>query len=83
MLIGFVQGYEELKWGITSKLNPLCNGPYGTLLWTVNDCMGLGLGGRAIEFKIETSKYRQAQAVRTQGFTEAHSILPIFGTVGR
>ena len=26
MLIGFVQGYEELKWGI-SKLNPLCNGP--------------------------------------------------------
>ena len=26
MLIGFVQGYEELKWGI-SKPNPLCNGP--------------------------------------------------------
>ena len=26
MLIGFVQGYAELKWGI-SKLNPLCNGP--------------------------------------------------------
>ena len=26
MLIGFVQGYEELKWG-TSKLNPLYNGP--------------------------------------------------------
>ena len=26
MVIGFVQGYEELKWGI-SKLNPLCNGP--------------------------------------------------------
>ena len=26
MMIGFVQGYEELKWGI-SKLNPLCNGP--------------------------------------------------------
>ena len=26
MLIGFVQGYEELKWGI-SKLNPLYNGP--------------------------------------------------------
>ena len=26
MLIGVVQGYEELKWGI-SKLNPLCNGP--------------------------------------------------------
>ena len=26
MLIGFVQGYEELKWGI-SKLNPSCNGP--------------------------------------------------------
>ena len=26
MLIVFVQGYEELKWGI-SKLNPLCNGP--------------------------------------------------------
>ena len=26
MLIGFVQGYEQLKWGI-SKLNPLCNGP--------------------------------------------------------
>ena len=26
MLIGFMQGYEELKWGI-SKLNPLCNGP--------------------------------------------------------
>ena len=30
MLIGFVQGYEELKWGI-SKLNPLCNGPFGQL----------------------------------------------------
>ena len=29
MLIGFVQGYEELKWGI-SKLNPLCNGPLET-----------------------------------------------------
>ena len=29
MLIGFVQGYEELKWGI-SKLNPLCNGPLST-----------------------------------------------------
>ena len=28
MVIGFVQGYEELKWGI-SKLNPLCNGPKG------------------------------------------------------
>ena len=28
MVIGFVQGYEELKWGI-SKLNPLCNGPLG------------------------------------------------------
>ena len=28
MLIGFVQWYEELKWG-TSKLNPLCNGPLG------------------------------------------------------
>ena len=26
MLMGFVQGYEELKWGI-GKLNPLCNGP--------------------------------------------------------
>ena len=26
MLIGFVQGYEELKCGIR-KLNPLCNGP--------------------------------------------------------
>ena len=26
MLIGFVQGYEELKWGM-NKLNPLCNGP--------------------------------------------------------
>ena len=24
MLIGFVQGYEDLKWRI-SKLNPLCN----------------------------------------------------------
>ena len=33
MLIGFVQGYEELKWGI-SKLNPLCNGP---LLAQIND----------------------------------------------
>ena len=32
MLIGFVQGYEELKWGI-SKLNPLCNGPRVELLW--------------------------------------------------
>ena len=31
MLIGFVQGYEELKWGI-SKLNPLCNGPIKMLL---------------------------------------------------
>ena len=31
MLIGFVQGYEELKWGI-SKLNPLCNGPLVTLM---------------------------------------------------
>ena len=30
MLIGFVQGYEELKWGI-SKLNPLCNGPLMSL----------------------------------------------------
>ena len=26
MLVGFVQGYEELNLGI-SKLNPLCNGP--------------------------------------------------------
>ena len=25
--IDFVQGYGELKWGI-SKLNPVCNGPY-------------------------------------------------------
>ena len=31
MLIGFVQGYEELKWGI-SKLNPLCNGPLETFM---------------------------------------------------
>ena len=31
MLIGFVQGYEELKWGI-SKINPLCNGPH-KILW--------------------------------------------------
>ena len=31
MLIGFVQGYEELKWGIR-KLNPLCNGPIETIL---------------------------------------------------
>ena len=31
MLIGFVQGYEELKWGI-SKINPLCNGPLAILL---------------------------------------------------
>ena len=31
MLIGFVQGYEELKWGI-SKLNPLCNGPLVNLI---------------------------------------------------
>ena len=31
MVIGFVQGYEELKWGI-SKLNPLCNGPLGSFL---------------------------------------------------
>ena len=30
MVIGFVQGYEELKWGI-SKLNPLCNGPLGRI----------------------------------------------------
>ena len=35
MLIGFVQGYEELKWGI-SKLNPLCNGPQGTLFHGVS-----------------------------------------------
>ena len=31
MVIGFVQGYEELKWRI-SKLNPLCNGPLTRLL---------------------------------------------------
>ena len=30
MLIGFVQGHEELKWGIR-KLNPLCNGPLAPL----------------------------------------------------
>ena len=31
MVIGFVQGYEELKWGI-SKLNPLCNGIHLTFV---------------------------------------------------
>ena len=30
MLIGFVQGYEELKWGI-SNLNPSRNGPLGVM----------------------------------------------------
>ena len=35
MVIGFVQGYEELKWGI-SKLNPLCNGPLEVNIVFVN-----------------------------------------------
>ena len=39
MLIGFVQGYEELKWGI-SKLNPLCNGPLRAILSDRTDLAG-------------------------------------------
>ena len=41
MVIGFVQVYEELRWGI-SKLNPLCNGPLPTLRTCMKNTTGNG-----------------------------------------
>ena len=41
MLIGFVQGYEELKWRI-SKLNPLCNGPMALIQYCLSISSALG-----------------------------------------
>ena len=60
MLIGFVQGYEELKWGI-SKLNPLCNGPNMLL----SKIQTLGASGRMLQWFF--SYLNRTQCVRHNG----------------
>ena len=56
MLIGFVQGYEELKWG-TSKLNPLCNGPIGAFHLVRTHLGGVGGGGMSSSLYISIAYY--------------------------
>ena len=59
MLIGFVQGYEELKWGI-SQLNPLCNGPF-RLIKTVQS---LYMTWSSVFVKTDLSETIQSKALR-------------------
>ena len=60
MVIGFVQGYEELKWGI-SKLNPLCNGPWR------GGGGGYKTGGVGAKSSIEEGATIGFEVVLTQG----------------